>query len=194
MPRPVITSPQRKRRMIEGKLQTPSSNVQGMTASQPSISVSTAARAVVPSSVTASLRFVSEWQKQWRIATARRKSIMFRGDAWKSRARPSLTKTQNFSPVVRVNRTGAKVELITIPAFKLPTSRNYLNTARKSLCSRVEWQSAFTFRARHSSFRAAANSGARIAHAACRGALQQAGADAARWRPVPYHVLSMALA
>ena len=26
------------------------------------------------------------------------------------------------------------------------------------------------------------------------GALQQAGADAARWRPVPYHVLTLALA
>ena len=37
---------------------------------------------------------------------------------------------------------------VTGPVFKLPMCRNCWSTARKSLCSRVEWPSAFTCRAR----------------------------------------------
>ena len=55
---------------------------------------------------------------------------MFRGDAWKSRARPSLTK-QNFSPVVRVNGTGAKVEFVTIPAFQIADVQELLEHGSK---------------------------------------------------------------
>src|SRR5437762_7781439 len=68
---------------------------------------------------------------------------MFRGVSLRSRAEPSRTKTQNFSPAARANGTGATQEWLTGRGFKSPMCRNYSITARKSSCSHVEWPSAF---------------------------------------------------
>jgi hypothetical protein len=74
--------------------------------------------------------------------------ITFPGAGSRSRADPNGIKMQNFSPAARANGTGARQKLLTSPVFKSPMCRNCWSTARKSLCSRVEWPSAFTFRAR----------------------------------------------
>jgi len=57
-------------------------------------------------------------------------------------------KMQNFFPAARANGIGARQERLTSPAFKLPMCRSCWITAPPSLCFRVEWLSAFRFRAR----------------------------------------------
>jgi hypothetical protein len=77
---------------------------------------------------------------------------MFPGADSKSRVKPSLTKTRNFSLVAHVIGTSARLEPVTILEFKSQMYKSYWIMAQQWSSFRVEWPNVFMSRARRSIF------------------------------------------